>query len=441
MSANAPILTLPEQCLVLLIGPSGVGKSTFARKHFRGTEILSTDFFRGMVSDDESNQSASKDAFEVLHLAAEKRLLRGRLTVIDATNLEGQLRKPFLELARTYYFPVTAIVFQLPEEVCQKRNQVRQERTVPESVIRKHCEKLSTTIHSLNRERYKQIRILTSQQEIDTVTIERKRSPVNVRYEHGPFDIIGDVHGCFRELLQLFVKLGYCVTTTDVRGFLEYRITPPPGRKVIFVGDLVDRGPGSPQVLRIVMNLMQRGLAYCVRGNHDDKLFRKLCGRKVSVTYGLGETLNQMQQEPLTFHVAARDFLDSLPHHLILNSGRLVVAHAGLPRPMHGRMSKRVRNFALYGDITGDKDEHGLPVRGDWAQDYTSKPLVVYGHTPVEFPRWVNNTVNVDTGCVFGGMLTALRYPELETVSVAAEKVHCPPHRPFKSDDAVSPVS
>src|SRR5438067_6625699 len=96
-------IVIPELALVLLVGPSGSGKSTFARKHFRPTEILSSDFFRGLICDDEANQAVSADAFELLHLTAAKRLAAGRLTVIDATNVQPEARKPLLELAKRYH--------------------------------------------------------------------------------------------------------------------------------------------------------------------------------------------------------------------------------------------------------------------------------------------------------------------------------------------------
>src|SRR5271154_2812567 len=121
-------IDLPELSLVLLIGPSGCGKSTFARKHFRSTETISSDYCRGLVSDDESDQSASKEAFEVLHFIAAKRLARGRLTVVDATNVQPEARRPLVELARRYHCLPVAVVLDMPERVCQERNRDRPDR-------------------------------------------------------------------------------------------------------------------------------------------------------------------------------------------------------------------------------------------------------------------------------------------------------------------------
>jgi polynucleotide kinase-phosphatase len=205
----------------------------------------------------------------------------------------------------------------------------------------------------------------------------------------------------------------------------------PEGRTAVFVGDLVDRGPDSPGVLRLVMGMVTAGSALCVAGNHEAKLLRKLRGRQVRVAHGLAETLAQLEAENATFVEGLPGFLDSLISHYVLDDGRLVVAHAGLKEAYHGRASGRVRAFCLYGDTTGETDEYGLPVRLPWAKDYRGAATVVYGHTPVPSPEWVNNTICLDTGCVFGGALTALRYPERELVAVPAQRTYYEPVRPL----------
>lgn len=423
--------TVSDPSLVLLIGPSGCGKSTFARRHFRSTEIVSSDFFRGLVCDDEANQAASKDAFALVHHLVERRLAWRRLTVVDATNLKPDARKPILELARKYHYYLNAIVFDLGEAVSQEYNRKRTERFVPPRVITGHVQNLAAAVAALDREGIRRVLHLRTPDEVAAVTIARTPLPVDRRQERGPFDVIGDVHGCFDELLALLAQLGYHIGyQTDLQS-TRLVVRPPPGRKAIFVGDLGDRGPNTPAVYRLVMDMVRARHARCVLGNHDSKLLRKLNGNDVKLTHGLAQSVEQLDAEPPELRDEIRRFLDTLPSHYVLDDGNLVVAHAGLSEDLHGRVSGRVRSFAMFGDTTGETDEHGLPVRRNWAAEYRGQALVVYGHTPVADPIWENNTVNIDTGCVFGGRLSALRYPEREIVTVTALKQYSVPARPF----------
>jgi protein phosphatase len=430
-------ITIPELSLVVLIGASGSGKSSFARKHFKPTEILSSDFCRGLVSDDENAQSATKDAFEVLHFIAAKRLAAGRFTVVDATNVQSEARKPLVELARRFHVLPVAIVLNLPEKICQERNQGRADRDFGVHVIRQQAQQLRRSLRDLKREGFRHIFNLETAEDIDAAVIERQPLWNNLRHLHGPFDIIGDVHGCFDELVALLQRLNYSVTETD--GTICVRM--PEGRKAIFLGDLVDRGPNIPAVLKLVMGMVADGNALCVPGNHDMKLVRKLKGKQVQITHGLAESLEQLEKESPEFCDGAAEFLDRLVSHYVLDDGKLVVAHAGLKEEMQGRGSGKVRDFALYGETTGETDEFGLPIRYNWAAEYRGSAMVVYGHTPVPEPEWLNRTINVDTGCVFGGKLTALRYPEKELVSVPAAKTYAEPARPFLEPENQAPLT
>jgi len=425
-------LTIPELAVVALVGASGSGKSSFARKHFRPTEILSSDFCRGLVSDDENDQAATKDAFEVLHYIAAKRLAAAKLVVVDATNVQSEARKPIIELARQYHCIPVAIVFDLPEKLCQERNRSRPDRNFGQHVIRQQSQQLHRSVRNLEREGFRRVHLLRSPEEVDAAEIHREPLWNNLKHEHGPFDIIGDVHGCFDELLDLLAELGYSVERPS-NGTLDRSVSvrPPEGRKAVFLGDLVDRGPKIPDVLRLVMGMVEAGTALCVPGNHDVKLMRKLRGKDVQITHGLADSLDQLAIESPEFLKQAGNFLDELVSHYLLDDGKLVVAHAGMKEEMQGRGSGKVRDFALFGETTGETDEFGLPVRYNWAAEYRGKASVVYGHTPVPQAEWLNRTINIDTGCVFGGNLTALRYPEKEIVSVRARATYAQPVRPL----------
>ena len=236
-------LTIPELAVVALVGPSGSGKSSFARKHFRATEVLSSDFCRGLVSDEENSQAATNDAFEVLYFIASKRLTTGKLVVIDATNVQIEARKPIIALARQFHCIPVAIVFDLPEKLCHERNRNRPDRDFGPHVIRQQSQQLRRSLRNLQREGFRRVHILHSTEEVDAAEIVREPLWNNLKHEHGPFDIIGDVHGCFDELVELLTQLRYSVEKqSDTAGSLAYSVKPPEGRKVVFLGDLVDRG-------------------------------------------------------------------------------------------------------------------------------------------------------------------------------------------------------
>ena len=229
------------------------------------------------------------------------------------------------------------------------------------------------------------------------------------------FDIIGDVHGCDAELVALMECLGHPIDPARPH---------PEGRRLVFVGDLVDRGPASPAVVIRVKRLAEAGRGLCVAGNHDIRLAEALRGEPVEPGHGLEVSLGQLAAESAEVWEEVATFLARLPGHLVLDDGRLVVAHAGLEEIHHGSDANAAREAAIHGAYTGDFDDRAMPVRDDWASRYRGAAAVVQGHTPVAALEWLNNTICIDTGCVYGDRLTALRWPERELVSVPAMACH-----------------
>ena len=439
-------LDLPSPGLVLLVGASGSGKSTFAARHFAPTEVVSSDRCRAWVCDDENDQTATADAFTVLHQLVGTRLARGRLTVVDATNVQHSARAPLLALARRCALPATAMVFDPPESVLEARRTARTDRSVPLEAVQRQREQLHRVVDALRREGFAEVHVLRDPAAVAAAIVRRVPLAPDLRHERGPFDVVGDVHGCTDELCTLLERLGYAPDAGAApaswdAGFAE-PMPPwrhPEGRRVVFVGDLVDRGPRIADALRLSMAMRAAGTAFAVVGNHDDKLLRLLRGHAVHVAHGLERTLAELDAAPAGFRGAVHDFLGALPTHLVLDGGALVVAHAGLPESLHGREGRRVRDHALFGETTGTPGPDGLPQRIDWGLRYRGRALVVYGHTPVTAPRWRGRTVDIDTGCVFGGALTALRWPEETLVAEPARAQYAVPGRPIRPDPFVAP--
>jgi polynucleotide kinase-phosphatase len=430
-------IRIPELALVALVGPSGCGKSTFAKQHFLPTEVISSDHARALVCDNPDDQTVTPDAFDIVYYIAAKRLAAGKLTVIDATNVHTDARKPIVSLAKKHHVLPVAIVFDLPRRLYLERN-AKRERVVPEAVIKQQADNLHRSIHKLRDEGFRHVFVLRTEEDVANATLTRTPLWTNRKQEHGPFDIIGDVHGCYDELETLLKSLGYEFKPVENGNGSPFSVSHPEGRKALFLGDLCDRGPKTPEVFKLAMGMVKSGNALMVPGNHDVKLMKKINGRNVSITHGLAESLDQLSRETPEFSREIAEFVDSLVSHLVLDDGRLVVAHAGMKQSFQGRSSATVRDFALYGETTGETDEYGLPVRYNWASEYRGQATVVYGHTPVPEAEWLNNTLCVDTGCVYGGKLTALRYPERQIVSVPAARMYCEPKRPLLPDGSTN---
>lgn len=426
-TVNSYKIELPECCLVALVGASSSGKTTFARTHFKSTEVLSSDFFRGMVCDDENRQDVSADAFDLLYYAARKRLANFRLTVVDATNIQQGDRRKIIELARENDVHAAAVVLDLPESLIMQRGKQRTDRQVSERVLHSQCASVRKSIRSLKKEGFRFIYVISSPEQLENVQIIRAKMWNDKKEEHGPFDIIGDIHGCCDELEELLGKLGYIRDENGV-------FTHPEGRKAAFLGDFCDRGPRNADVLRLVMEMSDSGSAIAGPGNHDVKLLKYLRGKQIAMTHGIDRTIAELEQQDEEFRHRAAQFIGGLVSHYVLNDGRLVISHAGIKREYIGRGSARVREFCLYGETTGERDEFGLPVRLNWAADYRGRAEVVYGHIASKEVQTLNGTHCIDTGCVFGGSLTAYRYPEREFVSVPAREVYYQPIKPLEEN-------
>ena len=395
-------IDVPDPSLLLLVGPPGAGQREFAARHFAAGEV-----FDGDGGADQERVAA--------------RLAQGKLTVVEGALVHPDERRPWAALARAYDLTAAAVVFDLPRPLLEERWEAAPARD--REMFGQQVTELRRTQGGLLREGFARVWALCSPEEVDAAQVRRVPLAVCRRELTGPFDVIGDVHGCLPELRDLLTRLGYRVDGG--------KVTPPPGRRAVFLGDLVDRGPDSAGTLRLVMDMVAAGSALWVAGNHDERLGRALEGRAIKVQHGLDGTLAGLDAAGEAFRAEVRAFLAEQVSHLVLDGGRLVVAHAGLPERYQGRESNRVTRFTLYGDVDGRTDERGLPVRRDWAARYRGAARVVYGHTPVAAPVWIHGTLNIDTGCVFGGALTALRYPELELVQVPARAQYASPSRPF----------
>lgn len=384
-------IDINDFCLVVLLGEPA-RTAAFASRHFPTPNVIA------LAAHEDGMLASSTRAALDTSLAARD------LTVIDAAGASSQVRDEILKCAKHHHARVYALTAVGPS---------------------------SPTRRSLAKGNYRGVYEIKPSQDLGAIELVISPLPVDRRELQGPFDIIGDVHGCFRELCTLLERLEYEVRFKGKGSARRVRITAPENRTVIFVGDLVDRGPAAPDVLRIAMQMALDGTGYCVLGNHDIKFLRWLKGRTVRLSHGLERTVDQMKGESADFRRDVLAYLDALPIHLWLANGKLAVAHAGIKAEMLGRTSGAIAEFCLYGDHSGEKDTRGLPMRYNWALDYEGDTQVIYGHTPVPEARWQNNTLCIDTGCCFGGALTGLRWPENEIISVPARAEYVKSARPF----------
>ncbi|MEL6181722.1 MAG: AAA family ATPase, partial [Myxococcota bacterium] len=358
--------TIPQSAVVVLAGIAGSGKSTWAQQWFRDTEILSSDQLRAMLTDDEEHRSCSGDAFKMLKTLLDLRLTYGRRVVVDATSLKREARRPYLEAAKAHHVPAMLVWFDIPEEVCRRRQHQRR-RKVPVHAIRRQAElveMLPTQILDEPWDAIGRVGWVPPSQGGPKLEFEvlRAWSPPRITRPTASsaqlmvpgLDIIGDVHGCSTELDALLAQLGW--SREGQSGHWSH----PEDRMVVFVGDLTDRGPDSIGVLLRAVTMVDQGQALLVRGNHDDKLLRWLQGRSVELKHGLETTVAEF--EDLTHD--QRKALTQTATTLIANSPlwatwhapqgligdpELVIAHAAWSPDVPRWPLGRARAYCLFG--------------------------------------------------------------------------------------------
>ncbi len=380
------VIKIPEKCVIAIIGAPKSGKSTFANKYFQSDEIVSSDML-GIT-----NQQ--------------------NITVFDDRNISKIDRQRIINVAKRTNREAIAIILDLPIEVLLERNKKLPYPKPKNKEIISLSKNIKDVEKTILEESFAKVYVLNSQEEIDELEIIREKLPCNKKDINGPFDIIGDIHGCNKPLNQLLQQLGYQKDDNDT-------FYHPEGRIAIFAGDMVDKGTGNMATLKIVINMVNNGTGMAVIGNHDDRLLRYLTGNEVDTTHGMQNTIAELKNQPESFKVEILNFLQNLPSHLVLDEEKLVVVHAAIKPEFINKNSKAVREFCMYGQTEGDLNSFEVPTRiFEWTKSFTGKTTIVYGHTPSWEVKKLSNTYCVDTGCVLGHKLTALRYPEMEIVNV-----------------------
>lgn len=437
-------LLLPHTGIILLIGPSNSGKTTFLQKWIRQgvikpSEVVSSDQFRLLIGDtdfiewtnrpkDEAEvlmyeyQLTSQAAFEAMDAIIETRSKLGNLTFIDATHLYSEDRKRYIELAKKHHIPSIAIVFDIPQEILLQRDE---EREFPRGKrrIKQQAQTFLKNKKFIKKEGYRFTYVLNLD-EVNQAHLIRKKNPIEVEVGAG-VDFIGDVHACYDELLELLGRLGY--RPNDDGLFIH-----SDGRKFVSVGDVMSRGPRSIDSMIFVKKHVDAGLAYMIDSNHGWKIARWLDGRNVTLSHGDENVAEEFERYKENFGAEKtnqlknelKDFLLYAPsHYVFVKNGvkTVVVTHAGIRDEYIGKLSHSISDFCRYGDTDGF-DEKGKSIRKDWYTAHKSKELIIWGHDPKPEALIINNTINIDQGVVFGGQLTSFRYPEKEFVSINAKQ-------------------
>nr|WP_263326332.1 polynucleotide kinase-phosphatase [Neobacillus sp. Marseille-Q6967] len=446
---------LPHSGIVLLVGPSNSGKTTLlnqlaAEEQILQSEIVSSDQFRVLVSDVEfiswnhrpkeeadalfdQYQQISKEAFETMDYIIAKRCRLNKLTFVDATHLWEDEREKYLQMGKKHHVPVIAIVLNVSETELIRRDE---QRDFPRgrNRIRQQYQHFKKTLRSIKKEGFRRAYIL-GEDELEILNVSRLENPLVIDVGNG-IDFIGDIHGCYEEFLELLAKLGY---QENEQGYYIH----PEGRKLLSLGDMLSRGPRSLEALQFFQKHVAAGLAYMIDSNHGWKIARWLDGKNVKLAHGdenVKEEFEEYERQfgeeaTLTLKEQMKSLLlESKSHYIIQKNGVnvAVAVHAGIRDHYIGKESQRISDFCRYGDTNG-LDENGKPIRKDWTLGHKSSELILWGHDPKPQPLLVNNTLNIDQGVVFGGSLTAYRYPEKQLVSIKAKKDYADvPDSPLK---------
>ncbi|TCI27732.1 polynucleotide kinase-phosphatase [Exiguobacterium sp. SH5S4] len=436
-------IQLPYAGIVLLVGPSNSGKSTWLKrlienKTIRPSEVVSSDDYRNLVGDvehidwkghpsDEADalyeayQNISTEAFALMTSLIEARARLNKLTIIDATHLYASDRKKYIELARRLHQPVYALVLDIDQVTLLERDQ---QRDFPRGGrrVKQQVQVFNREKRSMKREGFDQLHIVADVEKVELV--RPMNNPLHISADHG-IDVIGDIHGCFDEFIELLGRLGY---SENEEGLYVH----PEGRTFLSLGDIMSRGPKSLETIRFFVRHVEAGLANMIDSNHGWKVLRWLEGRNVTMKHGdelFVEELNVFEEEngaELTeaLRSSIKRLLKNAPSHYVLTKHDIptaVCVHAGIRDEFIGKSSRDISDFCRYGDNDGF-DDSGKPIRKDWTVQHHSKMLIIWGHDPRQRPLRLNQTINIDQGVVFGGNLTAFRYPEQTFVQVEANQ-------------------